>query len=92
MRLAIQEAKKSSEKTKCGAVIVKDGKVVAKCHNSQRIDNDATAHAEINAIRAAGKKLNNKNIDACIIYCTCEPCSMCLSAIIISKISKAVNV
>ncbi len=90
MKSAIEEAKKSSEKIKCGAVIAKDGKIIGKGFNSQRKDNDATAHAEINAIREAGKNLNSKNLEGCIIYCTCEPCTMCLSAIIISRISRIV--
>lgn len=88
MRLAIEEAKKSSEPLKCGVVIVKDDKVIAKTYNSQRESDDATAHAEIKAIRIAGQTINNKNLYDCDIYCTCEPCVMCLSAIVFAKISK----
>ncbi len=90
MELAIKEAKKSSELLKCGVVIVKNGKIISKSYNSQRASNDASAHAEINAIRKAGKKLKNKNLNECIIYCTCEPCIMCLSAITFAKIKKLV--
>jgi tRNA(Arg) A34 adenosine deaminase TadA len=88
MKLSIEEAKKSSEKIRCGAVVVKDGKIIAKSHNSQRSMNDASAHAEINAIRDAGRKLGDKNLEGCEIYCTCEPCVMCLSAITFAKIRK----
>lgn len=90
MRLAIKEALKSKESVGCGVVIVKYGRVFSKSFNKQRVLNDATAHAEINAIRIAGKKISNKNLEGCTIYCTCEPCMMCLSAIVFSKISKLV--
>ena len=86
MLQAIEEAKKSSEPLKCGVVISKDGEIVAKTHNEQRETNNATAHAEIIAIKEAGQKLGRKNLDDCVIYCTCEPCIMCLSAIIFAKI------
>lgn len=85
---SINEAKKSSEPLKCGVVIAKDGKIIAKTHNEQRKTNNATAHAEILSIKEAGQKLGRKNLDDCVIYCTCEPCTMCLSAIIFAKIPK----
>ena len=90
MKLAIEEAKKSVESLKCGVVITKDERVIAKSHNTQRASNDASAHAEINAIRAAGRKIRNKNLENCTIYCTCEPCIMCLSAIAFAKIKKII--
>ena len=90
MKLAIEEAKKSSEDRGCGAVIVKDGKVIAKAHNTQREIFDASAHAEINAIREAGKKLKNKYLDGCTIYCTIEPCIMCLAALSYARIKRIV--
>ena len=64
-----------------GAVIVKDGEIIAGASNSVTIDNDPTAHAEVNAIRHACKKLNTFNLDGCVIYTSCEPCPMCLGAI-----------
>jgi tRNA(Arg) A34 adenosine deaminase TadA len=88
MLLAITEAKKSKENIGCGVVISKNEVVISKAYNSQRETNDATAHAEINAIRLAGKNLKCKNLNDCVAYCTCEPCIMCLSAIIFAKISK----
>lgn len=88
MRQAIEEAKKSSEPLKCGAVIVKDDQVLVSAHNTQRTENNACAHAEINAIIAAGRLLDSKNLNNCEIFCTCEPCVMCLSAIAYAKIKK----
>lgn len=90
MTLAIKKAKKSSEPLKCGAVIVKDGKIVAVAYNTAHKKNDASAHAEINAIRKANKKLSSKYLENCTIYCTCEPCIMCLTAISYAKISRVV--
>ena len=86
MRLAIEEAKKSSEPLKCGVVIIRDGEVIAKTYNSQRASNNSSAHAEIKAVGIAGHVVGNKNLDGCDIYCTCEPCVMCLSAITFAKI------
>lgn len=71
-----------------GAVIVKDGKIIAVESNSVLRDNDPTAHAEINAIRKAGKILNTYDLSGCELYATGYPCPMCLSAIIWSNISK----
>lgn len=64
-----------------GAVIVKNGEIVARAANSVVPDNDPTAHAEVNAIRQACKKLNTFDLSGCEIYASCEPCPMCLAAI-----------
>ncbi|MBO7082685.1 MAG: nucleoside deaminase [Bacteroidales bacterium] len=64
-----------------GAVIVKDGEIVAGSSNSVTIDNDPTAHAEVNTIRKACKKLGTFDLSDCVIYTSCEPCPMCLGAI-----------
>lgn len=64
-----------------GAVIVKDGKVVAKSANKVTTTNDPTAHAEVSAIRLASKKLKTYDLSGCVIYTSCEPCPMCLGAI-----------
>lgn len=64
-----------------GAVIVKDNEVIAASGNRVLADNDPTGHAEIAAIRQACKKLNSFQLDDCDIYCSCEPCPMCLGAI-----------
>lgn len=83
MREAIRLASESVEKGggPFGAVIVKDGEIIAGASNSVTIDNDPTAHAEVNAIRKACRQLNTFNLDGCIIYTSCEPCPMCLGAI-----------
>jgi tRNA(Arg) A34 adenosine deaminase TadA len=64
-----------------GAVIVKDGKIVAEASNRVTLDNDPTAHAEVNAIRQAARSLGCFDLSGCDIYTSCEPCPMCLGAI-----------
>ena len=64
-----------------GAVIVKNGKIIARGWNQVTSANDPTAHAEMMAIRSACKKLKSFQLDGCAIYTSCEPCPMCLSAI-----------
>ncbi len=85
MKEAIKEAERGIKKgqTPFGAVIVnkKTGKIIAKAHNTVIKDNDPSAHAEINAIRKASKKMKSIHLSDCIIYSTCEPCPMCFSAI-----------
>jgi guanine deaminase len=71
-----------------GAVIVKDGEIIATGVNSVASKNDPTAHAEVMAIREAAKKLNNFDLNGCEIYSSCEPCPMCLSAIYWARIDK----
>lgn len=69
-----------------GAVIVKDGEIIARGANRVTADNDPTAHAEVSAIRAAAKKLGTFDLSGCDIYTSCEPCPMCLSAIYWARI------
>ncbi|MDQ3022132.1 MAG: nucleoside deaminase [Bacteroidota bacterium] len=71
-----------------GAVIVKDQKIIAGASNKVTSANDPTAHAEMEAIRLACKNLNNFSLEGCIIYTSCEPCPMCLSAIHWARIDK----
>ncbi len=73
-----------------GAVIVKDGEIIAASSNSVTQENDPTAHAEVNAIRQATKKLGTFDLSGCEIYSSCEPCPMCLGAIYWAKIDKLV--
>lgn len=73
-----------------GAVIVKDGEVISVASNSVLADHDPTAHAEVNAIREACKKLGTHDLTGCTIFCTSEPCPMCLSAIIWANMKKAI--
>ncbi len=71
-----------------GAVIVKDGKIVARGVNRVTASNDPTAHAEVNAIRAASQVLGSFDLSGCEIYTSCEPCPMCLGAIYWAHIDK----
>jgi guanine deaminase len=84
MQLALNAAEEGMKKNMggpFGAVIVRNGEVIAVAHNEVLGTNDPTAHAEIVAIRRATAKLGRFNISDCEIYSTCEPCPMCLSAI-----------
>lgn len=71
-----------------GAVIARDGEVIAEGSNSVTIDNDPTAHAEVNTIRKACKKLGTSDLTGCVIYTSCEPCPMCLGAIYWAHLDK----
>ena len=71
-----------------GAVIVKDGKIIGEGSNEVVKNNDPTAHAEIVAIRRATQYLNSFQLEDCEIYCSCEPCPMCLGAIYWARPSK----
>ena len=88
MKQALKEAKKAYEKLEVpvGAVIVKDGKVIARAHNQKETKFDTTNHAEILAIQKASKKLGSWRLIDCDMYVTLEPCSMCAGAIINSRI------
>lgn len=70
-----------------GAIIVKNGEVIAQAHNLKETVNDVTAHAEILAIREAEKVLGDWRLDGCELYVNLEPCTMCATAIINSRIS-----
>ena len=71
-----------------GAVIVKEGAIIAAGANSVTADNDPTAHAEVNTIRLACSKLGTFDLSDCVIYTSCEPCPMCLGAIYWAHISR----
>ena len=71
-----------------GAVIVKDGKIIGEGFNRVTASNDPTAHAEVVAIRAACSHVNNFDLSGTVIYTSCEPCPMCLSAIYWARLSK----
>jgi tRNA(Arg) A34 adenosine deaminase TadA len=88
MKLAIEKTKEGifSGQSPFGAVIVKDGKVVASAHNRVWKTCDPTAHAEVTAIREAAKELNTIDLSGTVMFTTCEPCPMCLSAIHWAKI------
>jgi len=71
-----------------GAVIVKEGKIIAKASNKVTENHDPTAHAEVNAIRIASKELETFNLEGCEIYTSCEPCPMCFGAIYWARLDK----
>jgi guanine deaminase len=71
-----------------GAVIVRNGEVVAGSGNKVVPSNDPTAHAEVSAIRLACTALNTYNLEGCVIYTSCEPCPMCLGAIYWARLDK----
>jgi len=74
-----------------GAVIVKDGQIIAKGANRTLIDTDPTAHAEIVALRAAAQTLGNHRLNDCTLYVTLEPCTMCAGAISHARIKRLVT-
>ena len=85
---AIKEAIKAYNENEVpvGAVIVKNNKIIARAHNTIEKNNNATKHAEINAIEKASKKLKNWRLMDCDLYVTLEPCKMCCGAINASRI------
>jgi len=92
MSLAIAKTREgiAAGQSPFGAVIVRDGRVVASTHNTVWRDLDPTAHAEVNCIRCAAKALGAIDLRGCEMYSTCEPCPMCLAAIHWAKIDRVV--
>ena len=92
MTLALEEAQHalSKDEVPIGAVIVKDGHVIARAHNLRESWNDATGHAEITAIKEACERLRNWRLMGCTIYVTMEPCPMCAGAMQQARISRLV--
>ena len=88
--LALAERAARGEDVPVGAVIVKDGKIIGRGKNFRENGNDATAHAEIVAIRDACKQLGNRHLDDCDIYITLEPCPMCAGAIINARLKRVI--
>jgi tRNA(adenine34) deaminase len=92
MALAIEQAKLAEqiEEVPVGAVLVQNDQLIASAHNQPISNNDPTAHAEIQLLRKAGKKLNNYRLPNTTLYVTLEPCTMCLGAIIHARVSRIV--
>lgn len=90
MKEALLEAKKAYKKLEIpvGAIIVKDGEIIARAHNIKEEKKDTTKHAEILAIQRASKKLETWRLNDCEMYVTLEPCPMCAGAIIQSRLKK----
>ncbi len=90
MKEAIRQARKAEllNEVPIGCVIVYQDKIIARGYNRRNIDKNTLSHAELNAIRKAGKKLGDWRLDDCEMYITLEPCQMCAGAIVQSRIKK----
>jgi tRNA(adenine34) deaminase len=92
MRLAIDEAEDAAEagEVPVGAVIVREGEVIARAGNASVSSSDATAHAELLAIQAASVVMADQRLTGCTLYVTLEPCAMCAGAIVLSRVDRVV--
>ena len=92
MRLALAEAQAAAAdgEVPVGAVLVKDGRVIATGRNAPIEGHDPTAHAEIVALRAAAQALGNYRLEGCTLYVTLEPCAMCSGAMLHARLSRVV--
>ena len=92
MKAAIAQAKLAAKKGEVpvGAVIVRDGEIIARAYNTRETDKNALCHAEIKAIRKACKKLGGWRLTRCELYVTLEPCPMCAGAIVNARIGRVV--
>ena len=92
MKEAIRQAKKAQalEEVPIGCVIVSNGKIIARGYNRRNTDKNTLSHAELNAIRKAGKKLGDWRLEGCTMYVTLEPCQMCAGAIVQARIPRVV--
>jgi tRNA(adenine34) deaminase len=92
MKEALKEAMKAFEadEVPVGAVLVQNGRIIARAHNQVELLQDATAHAEILCITSASAQLENWRLEGATLYCTLEPCSMCAGAILASRIQRIV--
>ena len=88
MRLALEEAKADTREVPVGAVIVRDGEVIASAHNARECDPpDPLGHAELLAIRRAAETLGTRRLTGCVLYVTLEPCPMCAGALVQAGLS-----
>ena len=92
MQIAIEEAKLAMDENEVpvGCVLVQNEKIIAQAHNQPIKNNDPTAHAEIQALRKAGKQQTNYRLGGCTLYATLEPCAMCFGAMIHARIERIV--
>lgn len=92
MRIALKEAQKAAllDEVPVGAVIVLDGKIIAKAFNKRELTNDPLGHAELLAIKKASKKLKTWRLSDCELYVTLEPCAMCAGAIMWSRFKRVI--
>ena len=92
MSLALEEAGLAFEKQEVpvGAVLVKNEEIISRSHNQSISKNDPSAHAEMNVLRDAGKKLGNYRLNDCQLYITLEPCLMCFGACVHARIERII--
>jgi len=92
MRLALDEARLGgqSDDVPIGAVVVRNGEVLASAHNQRGATGDPTAHAEVLALRTAAEQLGTWRLDNCTLYVTLEPCTMCAGALVLARIERLV--
>ena len=92
MRLALREAERALEHddVPIGCVIVHEGEVLATAGNERELRGDPTAHAEVLAMRDAGRALGSWRLDGCALYVTLEPCAMCAGAIVLGRVPRVV--
>ena len=92
MRMALEEARLAAAEGEIpvGAVLVKEGEVIARAHNRREADHDPTAHAEMLCLRAGAERLGDWRLRGCTLYVTLEPCPMCAGAMVMSQLSGCV--
>lgn len=92
MKEALRQARKAYglEEVPIGCVIIYEGKIIARGYNRRNTDKNTLAHAELNAIRKASRKLGDWRLDGCTMYVTLEPCQMCAGAIVQSRMKRVV--
>jgi tRNA(adenine34) deaminase len=92
MRLALREAERALEQDEVpiGAVVVREGEVLAAARNERELRHDPTAHAEVLALREAGQKLGGWRLPDAVLYVTIEPCAMCAGAIVWARVPRVV--
>ena len=92
MEVALTEARLAAEsgEVPIGAVVLREGEIVARGQNRVLRDNDPTAHAEVVALRGAGESIGNYRLNGCTLYVTLEPCAMCAGAIVLARIPRVV--
>ena len=92
MQLALEEARLAAAEGEIpvGAVIVKDGEIIARAHNRRENDHDPTAHAEMLCMRQAARALGDWRLRGCTLYVTLEPCPMCAGAMVMSQLTGCV--
>jgi tRNA(adenine34) deaminase len=92
MEIALAQAAQAGQvgEVPVGALVIKDGEIVGRGHNRNLLDHDATAHAEIVALREAAARLGNHRLGGCDIFVTIEPCAMCAGAMIHARLARLV--